>query len=83
MIHPYFETPFSLKRYEKTIILLVSQNIPLTPAGQRQITFLLASKEQVPPFKHMDLPSGEHFPIKIFVFHRGIFCYGILDKLKK
>ena len=52
--------------------LPVSQYIPLTPGGQLQIVALFLSREQVPPFRHKYLPSGEHLPT-IFTIHYLIF----------
>ena len=32
----------------------------MTPCGQIQIAFPFSSNEQLPPFMHIDRPSGEH-----------------------
>ena len=57
------------------IVLLVSQNIPTTPGGQIQIDSSFLSKEHVPPFWHIYLPSGEHLPtiliLCLFLIYQG------------
>ena len=38
----------------------MSQNSPITPGGHIHIAFPCTPNEQLPPFMHIDLPSGEH-----------------------
>ena len=38
----------------------MSQKSPVTPCGHIQMALSCSSNEQLPPFLHIDLPSGEH-----------------------